>query len=373
MTRELSDHTPLLLTAGQQHFRGNSKEFRFELGWLLRDDFFDIVAPVWQSENRGNTPMARWQNKIRRTRRFLRGWAKNLVSQTRSKKCELISKLDVIDLKAESSVLSSLELDERCHLKGQLQKNLREEELYWLQRAKETRLLHGDENTKYFQLVANGKHRKKQIFQLEQEEGVITGNENLQTYITNFYSNLFGPHEENYFSLDEEIREDLTQVTEQENEFLTAAFTEKEIHDAVFQMEANKAPGPDGFPAEFYQFFWEIVKTDLIQIFQAFHKGELPIHSLNFGIITLLPKSTDALCIQQFRPICLLNVSFKIFTKVLNNRVTSIADRIISPYQSAFIPGRFILDGVVTLHETLHELQRKKEDAVVLKLDFEKA
>jgi len=91
--------------------------------------------------------------------------------------------------------------------------------LYWLQRAKETRLLHGDENTKYFQLVANGKHRKKQIFQLEQGEGVITGNENLQTYITNFYSNLFGPHEENYFSLDEEIREDLTQVTEQENDF----------------------------------------------------------------------------------------------------------------------------------------------------------
>jgi retron-type reverse transcriptase len=58
---------------------------------------------------------------------------------------------------------------------------------------------------------------------------------------------------------------------------------------------------------------------------------------------------------------------------VLNNRVTAIAHRIISPYQSAFIPGQFILDGVVTLHETLHELQTKKKDAVVLKLDFEKA
>jgi hypothetical protein len=49
-------------------------------------------------------------------------------------------------------------------------------------------------------------------------------------------------------------------------------------------------------------------------------------------------------------------VSFKIFIKVLNNRVTTIADRIISPCQSAFIPSWFILDGVVTLHETLHEL-----------------
>jgi hypothetical protein len=141
LTRELSDHTPMLLTMGQQHFRANLKEFRFELGWLLRDNFFDLVAPVWQSEYRGNTAMTRWQNKIRRTRRFLRGWAKNLFSQTRSKKSELIRKLDDIDLKAESYVLSSSELDERCHLKAQLQKNLREEELYWLQHSKETRLL----------------------------------------------------------------------------------------------------------------------------------------------------------------------------------------------------------------------------------------
>jgi hypothetical protein len=88
--------------------------------------------------------------------------------------------------------------------------------------------------------------------------------------------------------------------------------------------------------------------------FQTFHKGEPPIHSLNFKIITFLPKNNNAICIQQFCPICLLKVSFKFFTKVLNNRVAAIADRIISPYQSAFIPGQFILDGVVTLHGTLH-------------------
>jgi hypothetical protein len=57
----------------------------------------------------------------------------------------------------------------------------------------------------------------------------------------------------------------------------------------------------------------------------------------------------------------LLNVSFKIFTKVLNNRMTIIVDRIISPCQPVFIPVRFSLDGVVTLHETLHELQTKKK------------
>ena len=47
-------------------------------------------------------------------------------------------------------------------------------------------------------------------------------------------------------------------------------------------MEHNKAPGSDGFPAEFYQFFWEVVKGDLIDMFIDFYSGELPIHSLNF-------------------------------------------------------------------------------------------
>jgi hypothetical protein len=69
----------------------------------------------------------------------------------------------------------------------------------------------------------------------------------------------------------------------------------------------------------------------------------------------------------------MLNVRFKIFTKVLANRLTSVACRITKPSQLAFLPGRYILDGVVVLHETIHELKRRKQNAIILKLDFEKA
>ena len=81
----------------------------------------------------------------------------------------------------------------------------------------------------------------------------------------------------------------------------------------------------------------------------------------------------EAVRIEQFRPICLLNVSFKIFTKVGTNRLTKIAHSVVQPTQTAFMPGRHILEGVVVLHETLHEIQSKKLDGVILKLDFEKA
>jgi hypothetical protein len=104
-------------------------------------------------------------------------------------------------------------------------------------------------------LIANGKHRKKRIFFLDQDEGKIEGVEALKTYITSFYRKLFGPPEENSFSLDESIIGDMAQVSQAENDFLTAPFSEEEVKEAIFAMEHNKAPGPDGFPAEFYQKF----------------------------------------------------------------------------------------------------------------------
>ena len=102
----------------------------------------------------------------------------------------------------------------------------------------------------------------------------------------------------NDFSLQEERREDIPQISHLENEILCAPFSEQEVKKAVFEIEHNKAPGLDGFPAEFYQFLWETIKGDLMQLFYDFHQGTLPIHSLNFGLITILPKKADVGRIQ---------------------------------------------------------------------------
>jgi hypothetical protein len=89
----------------------------------------------------------------------------------------------------------------------------------------------------------------------------------------------------NNFSMNESIREDIPQVTPTENDLLTAEFSENEVWEAVFQMKHNKAPGPDGFPTEFYQVFWSLIKNDLMPLFRDFHVGRLPLFNLNFGII----------------------------------------------------------------------------------------
>jgi hypothetical protein len=138
-------------------------------------------------------------------------------------------------------------------------------------------------------MAAYGNRRKTRIFRLEEEEGEIVG-EQLQEYIAKYYKSLFGKPERNNFSLDESMIEDIPQVTQVENEALVVEFSEKEVRDAIFQMKHNRASGPDGFPAEFYQVFQSLIKEDLMAMFREFHNANLPLFSLKFGIITLLPK-----------------------------------------------------------------------------------
>jgi hypothetical protein len=104
-----------------------------------------------------------------------------------------------------------------------------------------------------------------------------------------------------------------------------------------------------------------------------FHTGQLDLARLNFGILVLLPKIKGANQIKQYGPICLLNVIYKIITTVLTIRLTSVISKVINEAQTTFIPGRFILDGVLVVHEILHDLRVKKKRGIILKLDFKKA
>jgi hypothetical protein len=76
---------------------------------------------------------------------------------------------------------------------------------------------------------------------------------------------------------------------------------------------------------------------------------------------------------NKFRPISLLNCSYKIFTKVLTNRFGVVVDRLIASNQTTFIRGRYILKSVVRPHEVIHYVHSGKQQGVVLKLAYEKA
>jgi len=132
-------------------------------------------------------------------------------------------------------------------------------------------------------------------------------------------------------------------------------------------------PGPDGLSIELFKQFWPQLRHIVLEMLNDLHNDTLDLWRLNYGEIVLIPKLKLPNNIRQFRPICLLNVIYKIITKVLTLRLTEAAARVISKNQTAFIPGRSILDGMVILQEVLHDLKSGKQEGIILKLDFEKA
>jgi hypothetical protein len=82
----------------------------------------------------------------------------------------------------------------------------------------------------------------------------------------------------------------------------------------------------------------------------------LDIYRLNFAVLSLIPKEPDATSMKKFRPISLLNYIFKVFTKVITNRLGTVMDFLVAPNQKAFIEVRYILESVFTAHGVLHSV-----------------
>jgi hypothetical protein len=94
--------------------------------------------------------------------------------------------LQDLDKKAEFDRLSDHEIDLKHYLKERLVSLLREEEIKWYERAKVKTLLEGGANTRFFHLVANGKHRKQHIYRLVDDNGVAVSSDHLKCHITNY-------------------------------------------------------------------------------------------------------------------------------------------------------------------------------------------
>ena len=141
-------------------------------------------------------------------------------------------------------------------------------------------------------------------------------------------------------------------------------------------MYPNKSPGPNGMSPFFFQKFWQIVKTNVVNTIQSFFHSSRLLKSINETLISLVPKTDSPRTFKEFRPISLYNVIYKIISKVLTNRFKSVLNYCISYSQSVFVIGGQILDNILIAHEMVHFLKNNRtgrDDYMAIKLDMFKA
>ena len=146
-----------------------------------------------------------------------------------------------------------------------------------------------------------------------------------------------------------------------------------EAYAALSGMAKSKSPRSDGFPAEFYLAFWDVLGTDLVEVFNAsFDSGSLPL-SQRGALISLIFKKGNRLEHKNWRPISLLNVDYKLCARVLAGRLLKVINHVVAPDQTCGVPGRFIGENVALLRDVACFASETGTPLAIHSLDQEKA
>ena len=141
---------------------------------------------------------------------------------------------------------------------------------------------------------------------------------------------------------------------------LDIPITDKEISEGLWALKPFKATGPDGLHVGFFHCFWLVVGESVRKkVKNIFNSGVVPDY-LNQTLITLIPKCKSPESLFNFQLISLYNTIYKVMTKIIVGRIRPFLPDLISPLQSAFVPGRKDLDNAIIVQELMHTMSKKK-------------
>jgi hypothetical protein len=173
-------------------------------------------------------------------------------------KINITKRIQEIDTFAESRLLDIIEWEERIDLEKQLEDMDNLEEMYWKHRVGDNWILKGDANTKFFHQFANGR-RKNNVAYLKTDNGEIRGLKDITAHVVEFYKKLFGHNDACSLRLGDNFWPSSFTLDEDKAD-LIKTFELEEIKSILMEMKECFAPDLDGFGANFYKKFWEIIK-----------------------------------------------------------------------------------------------------------------
>ncbi|XP_050211713.1 uncharacterized protein LOC126661875 [Mercurialis annua] len=305
-----SDHRPIVFWSkkeeeknGISSRRGKYKRFIFEDVWTLKEGFEEEVESAW-NESMMVTRAAELPIKLSKCVGAFNRWGKLSMGKLRKQ----IDKLKEEMYKILNSTDSNISVEKVREIEGKMDELQLQEEVAWKQRSRSDWLAFGDKNTRFFHLKDSKRRAKNSIKAKEEISEVL---EHVKYGINDDMNNL-----------------------------LSSRFKAKEVVTVLKDMPSTKAPEKDGFRALFFQKYWRIVGKEVTE-----DGGD--VNCINETMLALIPKVTIADSITKFRPISLYNAIYKLVSKALANRFRIVLGEVIDHAQSAFVPGRQIIDNAL--------------------------
>lgn len=259
-------------------------------------------------------------------------------------------------------------------LQYELSEFLKREELLWRDKVKTRWIEEGDANTRFFHLTTVIHRKRNSITQiLNSENQWLSSRREIGQEFESYFRQLFTSVKPCFPIRLQGLLKPCISASMNQN--LVAVPTQLEILHVLQQMGSLKSPGPNGFNVLFYKSYWSTVGDAVSHEVQCFFSTGKLKPAFNHTFIALLPKINSAFKVEQFRPIALCNVVYKIITKIIAGRLRPLLELIVHPSQAAFVPKRSISDNIIINHELMFYLKNKKgpNGFMAIKIDLAKA
>lgn len=233
--------------------------------WFENPEFINLLEQWWNQISIKGSKMYSLVAKLKIIKNKALEWNKNNFNNIFTEKSTIEQEIvelnnEVIDKGMnECSYLKEKELMARYNV------ILLKEEIFWKHKLRETWLKEGDSNTKFFHNSTNFKRSVNRISKIKNGEGLLVENpEQVSESLVQFYQNLLNSNATyNPEAQNEMLRAIPNLILEVNNRMINDKLTLEEVKNVVFQMHPEKAPGPDGFQAGFFQKCWHFVGSEV--------------------------------------------------------------------------------------------------------------
>jgi len=359
LAQNYSNHRPILLRGVSFVPSKRVRPFRFQAAWLTHKDFPDLVYKAWD-KGEHIVPAS-----LEHVRLDATTFNKEVFGDIHKRKGTLAEKLKQVQHKLETVDSTYLNMIE-ASLQKEYNDVLKQEEILRYQKSRENLVKLGNRNTCFFHTQTLVRRKRNKIQGLFLENGQwSTDDVILQAKAINYFKQLFEvDHSTTPSTL---LVNDMPRLSEQCRDSLTTPVLKEEVRRVVFSMMASNP------------YFLNIFGEELVMKY-----GILCIYGFQYGyyyasiaetLVVLIPRESNPQRLNNFRPISLCNVIFKVITKVFVSRLQPFLADLISPLQSSFIPGRVTTDNAILAQEVVHFIHHScaKKGSIAFKIDLERA
>lgn len=239
----------------------------------------------------------------------------------------------------------------------------------------------GERNAGYLKRTIQTRQKTRSIDDLRHPttENICTNNETKMEAARVFYQDLYTSEDVSETSIAILVNSisPSTQLGQEDRDMLSSSISLDMIIQSANRAPNPSSPGPDGLTYDIIHFVYQIPQLQLMieQLYNdALLLGKFP-DSWHDSIMCLLFKKGDTSLLQNYRPISLTNCDAKIFTRIINSRMVKVANKLINPLQTGFLPNRFIGDNGMLLNTAIDiaKVDPTKSETIALLLDFMKA